>query len=526
MNHFKCCCLTIVCCLPCYCLSAQNDTNVWTEFGHSRNWSTPLTVAQESSNLFVCWKQQVGEGFSQIVGNEKSIFVASGRRLGDANSNKIETELCCYAIETGERLWSYRFRSELYGNHQTFGGRQPCPQSTPLLVQGRIVFSTFTGDLICLDAANGKEVWKKSMRDEFAAGAVDFGTAASPVACPRDPGRFVVLAAGEKGGLIKFDVADGKVDWICPVSTFGYGTPVFANLRGQPQWITVSRNAVLAARARDGKRIWSYALKTKGLTNVPSPLIVDDNRLLISCQGTAGVECIEVLQDAGKWNAKQSWFDPRTQFFYTNWLGLADELVAACTSKYLTVFRASDGKRLGRWRGFGDGNILLRNKNSLIVLNGKGELSFLDFQPEQNCIKVKRKYEIAKGRFWVTPSVIGNRIFIRFDKELHCLSFVKTKESGVLTNQIKAGDETILKLESDAPQADSVQQVIDVFQEQGQEAAFELYQSLRADNKLSVEQRITLANSAKDQGLKEIAKQIMNDARADFPESKLLKNKR
>ncbi|MEM9413421.1 MAG: PQQ-binding-like beta-propeller repeat protein, partial [Planctomycetota bacterium] len=214
--------LLIIPSLECY--SQENSSGAWSDFGHARNWQCNLDLSGDPS-LSLKWKKKVGEGYSQIVGNQDRIFVASGGRLPGSDS-KIETQLTAYEKDSGKQLWQYVCQSELYGNHQTMGGKQPSPQSTPLLMNDQVVFCTFAGDLICLQQGDGTEIWKISLKDKYDAQAVQFGSASSPIQCKGDNQSFVILAAGRRGGVMKLKLDDGSLVWRCPVRTFGYATPV------------------------------------------------------------------------------------------------------------------------------------------------------------------------------------------------------------------------------------------------------------------------------------------------------------
>ena len=61
----------------------------------------------------------------------------------------------------------------------------------------------------------------------------------------------------------------------------------------------------------------------------------------------------------------------KIQFFYTNWAKLSDQIVVGCSDKYLAAIDLSDGSILGRFRGFGDGNLALAGEQ-LLVVDGKG----------------------------------------------------------------------------------------------------------------------------------------------------------
>lgn len=495
----------------------------WTGFGHDRGWKSDLNVTDKPV-LTLDWNVEVGEGYAQVIGSGSRIFVASGsaRKIEGTKSRQIETLLTARSIDTGKKVWTYKSTSTMTNDQETFGGVTPTPRATPLLIGGRLVYWTFTGELICLNAETGTLCWRKEPVLDWEAQRVQFGFSASPVACPDDSGDLVVLAAGKRGGLVRLSAATGDVKWVSPSATFSYATPVFAKLGGVGQWIVVSRDDVIGVDQETGKQLWSVELKEKGLTNVPTPLLLDASSIVISGQGMKGTQCVKIRRSGARWTTEERWAN-RIQFFYTNWLKLGDATVLGCTDKFLTAFDCGNGNQLGRWRGYGDGNLLQLGDHYALV-SGRGDLSVMSFNPATNELVVERKHKIGRGRFWAAPSVIGERLFVRFGKQLHCYQFAKKQTENTIENRVLGGDPPRLAF-ARMVGPDPVEAIFSEFEKNGQQAALTLYSKLRQQKKLSAEHRIAIAESAWEQGMKPLAAMIMQHAKADFPDSKTIREK-
>ena len=203
---------------------------------------------------------------------------------------------------------------------------------------------------------------------------VQFGFSASPVVVD---GRLFIYAGGEKKGLLCLDLTNGSEVWSCDCGEATYVTPVITTLCDKRQLVIYSTAEILGIDEPTGAILWRSDLPEAGLTNVPSPLPIGDNRLLISGQGAKGTYCLEVNKADGKWTTSQIWKEIRPQFFYCNWIPVEDgKIVLGCTDSMLMAISTADGKLMGRWRGFGNGNLLCI-KDQLLCVNGEGVLSLL-----------------------------------------------------------------------------------------------------------------------------------------------------
>ena len=234
---------------------------------------------------------------------------------------------------------------------------------------------------------------------------------------------------------------------------------------------------------------------------------------------------LKIKRKGDQWTAKEQWYSRRPQFFYTNWMMLNDRIALGCTDLYLAALDTTNGKLIGKWRGYGDGN-LIRSGKHILALGGKGRFSVLDIRPRSSELIPEQRFQVTKARCWTAPTIIGSRIYIRHGANLHCLSFESVPSDSDLANQL---DRSKVKPLSYAiagqAQADPVMQIFTAFENKGKKAGLDLYGKLRQAGKLSAEQRIALAEAAWSQEEKDLAKMIMQHAVADLPKSEKIKQK-
>lgn len=516
-------------------LSAQESPpNPFRQFGHDQDWQLSLPTFDSETIAFEA--TAAGIGLSQIVGTENTIYVASGKRINGKTKKEttVSSTLARYNLDDmSAPVWSHVTRNRFRGNQQTFGAAGPAAQATPLLIDEMIIHVSFAGDLVCLNTVDGKLIWQMDLVESFSATPVDFGFSSSPVVDPQHPGRFLILAAGQNGGLLNIEAATGKVIWKAASESFSYATPTVAKFGGVEQWIIVSQTNIMGVAQNDGRLLWEHPLANPGQTNVPTPLVVDEQTLLISGQGVKGTRCLEITRtrkDSESWSLKTRWFERRLEFFYTNWLVLDSNLAAICSDKFLTVFDIQTGNVLGKFRGFGNGNLVRINATQLLVLDGKGTLHLIQLSLKNGSVMKMTEtasFPVPKslgGRCWTPISNVGDRLWARIGENIIAIDVapsLSTAKSALVASQLSQPKTLELKTRTSAPkqaEADPVELIFAAFQDQGQEEALKLYAQLRADQKLSIEDRLKIVEAAKAQGLSALAKMIAGHIKQDFPD--------
>jgi outer membrane protein assembly factor BamB len=520
-----------------------------TQYGHANNWT--IDSALPDSNYAEVWNVEVGNGRSQPVSDGKHVFVTSGSfhtsQKAAEKPKVIQSRTLCLDRFNGNVIWKHETEPvEMPETQETFSGAAPSPRSTPAIIGESIVTVSFSGILECLDKSTGDAHWTLNLTEDLGADYVQFGFSASPVTFDHQQDRFLIAAAGPTGGLYCLSVKDGSTIWKSEIRTSSYATPTVAEFDGVPQAIVISENRVLGVELDSGQPLWSHDLNTKGLTNVPSPLVFEDG-LAISGQGVKGIQRIDISKHRnGQWFANQRWHARGLQFFYTNWTLTAERIIVGCDDKALLAIDGADGKVLGRWRGFADGNVI-QFQDGMIVVDGKGRLHRIRskvVQPnssnekgspqENSCFSVEYKIDAIQGRCWTPASICDEGLLLRSQKRLALLKLTKdTKETP--PNKLANPERLEFKREpsrgafsatAGADETDYVQEIFNAFEQNGAMAALSLYNKLRnrKPSPLTEQNRIDLAEAASAQGMDDLVKLVIGHAVEDFPESNLIKS--
>ena len=493
---------------------AQN----WTQFGGpSHTFQTDESFELPSSTPTKRWQQRLGAGMSGIVEHDGVIVTSylmpfDGDDVDKPEHERVHREaIVAMDADNGRFIWKHVYEAGWIESQQAFGGRSRAPQATPAIIGDRIVSIGFTGIVHCLDLKSGKVVWKKDAVRDLGAIPVQFGFSSSPV--PMDD-KVLLLVGGELG-LVCVDVHHGEKVWNVPCKEASYATPVVWNRADGRQVVFVTRNRVVGVEANTGKQVWDYQLPGKGLTNVPTPIVIDDTGIVISGQGIKGTRRIDIQQNGDNYRVRETW-QTKVQFFYCNWVRKNDCLVG-CDGKLLLAIDVRTGKTVGRFRGYNDGNMLLFREEAL-VLDGEGRLS--TFRVSDRGLEAVAKYAVLNERCWTPPTPVGDLLFCRGGDQLLCVKVNGgDPRAAVVSLPVRkprlAFHSGVAR--DDGP--DAMEQIVSAYESNGTEAAWKLYSRIRDNDPdaISFQKRRQLIELAKAEGLQDFVKRIERHAAEDFP---------
>ncbi|MBX9628431.1 MAG: PQQ-like beta-propeller repeat protein [Gemmataceae bacterium] len=389
--------------------TADPATPAWPGYGGpTRDFRVAVAPAGPWTEKAVLWRRPLGPGESGIVSDGTTLFTQYS--VPDPKDKKRGEEVVV-ALDpaTGKTKWEHKYPAAMLPKQETYRGAPVGPQATPLVGGGRVFAVGFAGLFHCLDAATGKVLWKHDLVAEYDATPVQFGFAASPVAY-----KDVVLlhVGGKQAAVMAFDPKDGAVRWKSAPAEPAYATPVVAAFGGEDQVVQVTRDTLYGFAAADGSSRWTYPLPKPGLTNVPTPIPLPGDRLLVSGQGFQGTRLLEITKIDGRFAAKPVWHRKEVEFFYCNWAVVGDVAYgysANAGSKFVAL-RWRDGEVLWEDGRQKDANLLAAG-DGLLLLRGDGKLARA--RPTADDLGAGAEFQLLAGRCWTPPTLIGGRLYAR-----------------------------------------------------------------------------------------------------------------
>ena len=356
-------------------------------FTAPQNWPKELTQK---------WKVTVGTGDATpaLVGDKLYVFARQGED---------EITLCLDAAN-GKEVWRNKYATQAVAGPAS---RHPGPRSSPTVAEGKVVTLGVNGILSCLDAATGKEVWRK---DEFPGIVPQFFAAMSPII---DGGMCIAHLGGkDNGAIIAFDLATGEQKWKWAGDGPAYASPVVMTADGVKQVVDQTEKNLVGLAVADGKLLWQIPTTPQGRFYNSATPIVDRQTVIYTGQGQ-GTKAVKIEKQGDGFAPKELWSNTELGTGFDSPVldggllyGLSDRGSLFClnaqTGKTAWADTATRKDNFGSIVGAGPVIFGLPSDAQLVV-----------FKPSDKEYAEVARFKLAETPIYAHPVISGNRIFIR-----------------------------------------------------------------------------------------------------------------
>jgi len=386
----------------------------WTSFrGPERDGviiGTSIATNWTTSPPILVWKRAIGPAWS-------SLLVVGGHVYTQEQRGEKEA-VVCYDANTGDQTWVHednaRFDEAVSG---------PGPRATPTFSNGRLHTLGGTGILNCLEAGNGKLIWRRDIREASGAKVPMWAFSSSPLVS----GDLVIVYAGGGAGkgLLAYGAASGELMWSAAAGKSSYSSPQVTSLAGVSQCLMLHDAGLTSFDLSTGAKLWETGVAMKGAPRCGQPRLIGTNQLLVAALGGLGSSLIEVTTNSGGWSAVNKWDSKDLKpefpdFVVYNGFAYGFDIGVFC------CLNVADGKRAWKEGRYGRGEVmLLRDQNLLLVSSETGELALLAADPTTH--KELTRFQALQGKTWNHPVVTGERVYLRNAQEMACYTMPAAK---------------------------------------------------------------------------------------------------
>jgi len=363
------------------------------------------------------WRQPVGGGYASFVVIGPLAITIEQRRGDEA--------IVAYDVNTGREQWIHQYPA-LFS--EKLGGDGP--RATPTIHGDRVISLGATGELVSLELASGKPIWRTNVLEQNHSGNLDWGMSGSPLVVAD---LVVVNAGNQKGGadsraITAFDLSDGKPRFAGGATKAGYTSPMLVTLAGKQQLLIFDGEGLAGFDPADGRELWRTAWKSDFEINASQPVVLDLDQVFIT--SAAGAALIKVTLSGDQWSAEEVWRNRKLKASYASPIvhqgyvyGLDDGIMACLDlATGLQKWKARGGR-------YGAGQMLLVG-DLLLVQAESGELALVEPRPEQ-FIELGR-FQAIDGKTWNNPTYVGGRVLVRNHLEMaaYDLPLAETEPEG------------------------------------------------------------------------------------------------
>jgi len=373
-------------------------------------------ISQETGLL----KQWPAEGPKLLwqvddIGDGYSTPSVVGTRLYLMSNHGFENEFVqALSTQDGKPIWTTRVgnvgspKDVLYGK----------ARSTPT-VDGDFIYALGSdGDLACLETANGKIRWQKSITKEFGGKPGLWAYAESPLV---DGDVLVVSPGGEQATILALNKKTGAVIWKSAVpggDQAGYSSAIVVQAGGRKQYVQFLSKGIVGVDAKTGQFLWRYGEVAKGMAQMVTP--VAGGEYVYGGAQAIGGGTVRLKPGPGGVVAEQVYFARDLP----NSIGgsvLVGDYLYGTAQPGLVAVEFTTGKVKWQAESIGRGSVAYAD--GLLFIHGEnGEVALVEATPEAYREKgrftpplqpKRRRLGPYPEKAWTYPVIANGRLYIR-----------------------------------------------------------------------------------------------------------------
>jgi len=317
----------------------------------------------------------------------------------------------------------------------TFAVGEGRPLATPTVDNGQVFALGSFGDLVCVDATGGNELWRLNIVEAFqGVQANNVGYSESPLV---DGDRVVITPGDQSAIMVAVDRTTGDLLWKADMHDYpgeigeegangaGFSSIVVSRACGVRQYVQLTGRGVISVRADDGKILWVYNRVANPLGVIATPVVHEDFVFCSTAYNT-GSALLRVVPDKSDIQVEEVYFlEPKVMQNHHGGMVLVGGHIYCGhgqNSGLPLCVEMRTGKvvwRPGRGPGTGsaavayaDGHLYFRYEDGLIAL--------IEATPEKYLLKGTFMMGSTLEKSWPHPVITGGRLYLRDDDALLC----------------------------------------------------------------------------------------------------------
>jgi outer membrane protein assembly factor BamB len=395
-------------------LAAPGD---WPQFrGPNRDGAsaeTGLLKALPAGGPPLVWKATgLGVGYSTVS--------VVGNRIYTIGENATASYVIALNAADGKHVWSARLGKPGAPGQPAFDG----PRSTPTVAGDLIVAVGQWGDLVCLAAATGKELWRKDYVRDFGGIRPKWGYAEAPLI---DGGQVVITPGGVEGSVVALNLKTGALLWRSRGFTDAphYSSLISAQIGRVRQYIQLTAESVVGIAAADGKLLWRAPRPGK-VAVIPTPIYSDGYVYVTSAYGI-GCNLFKIAEAGGKFTAEEVYSNKALGNKHGGVIKVGDFVYGHADDKGWTCQDFKTGVAKWQENKLGKGALIYADGHFYLRAEDKGTVVLIDASPAG--FTERGRFEQpgrSDKKAWPYPVIAAGRLYLRDMDALFCYD-VKAK---------------------------------------------------------------------------------------------------
>lgn len=400
------------------------DTSDWPQWrGPNRDGiSTDTGLLKEwpKEGPPLVWEAKgAGRGYSSISISGGMIYT-----MGDGPSTAEDKDeyLLAFQLATGKQAWKAKL-GPAYNKHAKQESWNSS-RSTPTVDGDHLYVLTGLGSLYCLSTTGGKEVWHKSMNEDFGGKKGDgWGYSESPLV----DGDHLLCSPGGKSTMVCLNKKTGETVWTAQAQGnpgAGHASIVIAQVGKVKMYVNTNAAGAVGVRASDGKVQWTWMFPMKVTAVIPTPIVKGDLVFCTAGYGSGGVLLKQVPAEDGAVKMEEVYgLNSELKNKHGGVVLIGDFLYGDTDSNGSPwCAELMTGKQKWKSRGSGKGSAsVTAAEGHLYIRYDNGQMVLAKASPESyeevGSFKIPHSGERPS---WSHPVVAGQKLFLREGDYLLC----------------------------------------------------------------------------------------------------------
>lgn len=304
------------------------------------------------------------------------------------------------------------------------GGNYAGTRCTPTVDGGMVYALGQFGDLVCVDAETGSEVWRKSLQKDFGGSFSGWNYTESPLV---EGNKVMVTPGGKKGAVVALDKKTGATLWQSAEFTDGaqYSSLIAADIGGVHQYLQLTAASVAGLEANTGKLLWRA--ERKGATAVITTPVYANNQVFVTSGYGVGCNAFKISKEGSGFKTEEIYANKNMANHHGGVILLGDYVYGHSDSKGWICQDFKTGEVKWSDRSVGKGAIAYADEHFYFRSEGgQGAVALVVATPDG--YKEKGRFnqpDRSKQNSWAHPVIANGRLYLRDQDVLLCYNVKK-----------------------------------------------------------------------------------------------------
>ena len=320
---------------------------------------------------------------------------------GSSGSGKARTGTL-YALNAadGAVKWQYEYGPEWASSYES-------ARTTPTLADGRIYLVSGMGQVVCVNAKDGRKVWAMDTSERFKGKNIHWGVAESPLLVGK---KVICHPGGPDAAVAALDIATGDTVWTTKGlgDASAYCSPALLTLNGRKQIVTQTEADVVGIDPETGTVLWKHPHKNTYSVHPNTAVAVGPDQVVVSSGYGYGTECLQIGADG----AKRMWRVKEADCHFHGILLIDQRLYLVSSKGILFCIDPKTGNVLSKLEGVGKASIL-GTEAGLVAYSENGKVLLIKRNGDSCQVVGSFPVDFGSNQHWAQPVLADGVLYVR-----------------------------------------------------------------------------------------------------------------